>query len=73
MKAKFNPITDEPDPVRWFETLGICSCGKAATGTWRGPGNESYGRACERCGHARVARAQKEREASKAYTAKVAP
>jgi hypothetical protein len=28
------------DQVRWFEFLGTCPCGKAATGTLRGPRNE---------------------------------
>lgn len=42
------------DQVRWFEQLGTCKCGKPATGTLRGPRNESYGHACNRCGNARV-------------------
>jgi hypothetical protein len=51
------------DPVRWFDIFGTCGCGKPATGTMRGPRNESYGRACMRCGEARVKRALKEQEA----------
>jgi len=50
------------DQVRWFELLGTCRCGKAATGTWRGPRNESYGLACSKCGPIRVVKAEKERE-----------
>jgi hypothetical protein len=50
------------DQVRWFEALGCCACGKAATGTLRGPRNESYGHVCFKCGDARVKRAERERE-----------
>jgi hypothetical protein len=50
------------DPVRWFEALGRCACGKPATGTLRGPQNESYGIACFKCGDARVRKAEKARE-----------
>lgn len=49
------------DPVRWFEAFGTCACGKPATGTWRGPQNESYGMACRKCGDARVRKAEAER------------
>jgi hypothetical protein len=49
------------DPVRWFESLGECQCGKPAVGTLRGPQNESYGPACRKCGDARVIRAEKDR------------
>jgi hypothetical protein len=50
------------DQVRWFDPLGRCmGCGKAATGTLRGPRNESYGNTCARCGEARVRRAGRER------------
>lgn len=49
------------DQVRWFEALGQCACGKPATGTLRGPSNESYGIACSKCGEARVRRAERER------------
>jgi len=51
------------DAVRWFETLGGCVCGKAATGTLRGPRNESYGNRCTKCGKARVRKADRERAA----------
>jgi len=50
-----------PDPVRWFEAIGRCVCGKLATGTLRGPRNESYGIACFKCGQARVEKAERER------------
>lgn len=49
------------DQVRWFDALGRCACGKPATGTLRGPQNESYGYACARCGNSRVVRAERER------------
>ena len=50
------------DQVRWFENLGTCRCGKPATGTLRGPMNESYGAYCARCAYARLKRAERERE-----------
>jgi hypothetical protein len=50
-----------PDQVRWFEHLGTCSCGKPATGTMRGSGNESYGTYCERCAIKRLTRAVHQR------------
>jgi hypothetical protein len=50
------------DQVRWFEPLGRCYCGNSATGTLRGPRNESYGHYCFKCGDARVRRAERERE-----------
>ena len=53
----------EPDTVRWFETLGHCVCGRAATGTLRGPRNESYGHRCAKCGDTRVRKAERERAA----------
>lgn len=49
------------DQVRWFEALGQCPCGKPATGTLRGPRNESYGTWCRRCAEARIKRAERER------------
>jgi hypothetical protein len=55
--------TSMTDHVRWFDPLGACySCRKPATGTLRGPRNESYGYACQRCADARIKRAEKERE-----------
>jgi hypothetical protein len=50
------------DQVRWYEALGTCyQCGKVATGTLRGPQNESYGYYCKRCADARIKRAERER------------
>jgi hypothetical protein len=49
------------DEVRWFENLGTCRCGKPATGTLRGPRNESYGTSCEKCAIARIKKAERER------------
>jgi hypothetical protein len=48
-------------PIRWFDQLGTCACGKPAIGTLRGPKNESYGHACARCAKVRLAKADKER------------
>lgn len=48
--------------VRWFETLGTCPCGKPATGTLRGPRNDSYGRTCTKCGDKAVKDATAARE-----------
>ena len=50
------------DQVRWFENLGTCRCGKPATGTLRGPMNESYGKSCRKCAEARIKNAERERE-----------
>jgi hypothetical protein len=50
-----------PDQVRWFDALGTCRCGKPATGTLRGPQNESYGPSCKRCAETRIKKAEKER------------
>lgn len=49
------------DPVRWFEDLGNCRCGKAATGILRGPRNESYGIYCRKCAEYRIRAAERER------------
>ena len=49
------------DPVRWFERLGTCPCGKASTGTLRGPMNESYGTFCGKCAESRLKKADAER------------
>lgn len=51
----------DPDPVRWFDRLAPCSCGKPAHGVLRGPQNESYGAYCTKCAEARLARAKRER------------
>ena len=48
----------EPDPVRWFDALGACKCGKPAHGRLMGPRNESYGNYCARCAEARLAKAK---------------
>jgi hypothetical protein len=50
------------DQVRWFDALGVCACGKPATGTLRGPRNESYGVSCSKCAERRLNKALKERE-----------
>lgn len=50
------------DTARWFDSLGSCRCGKAATGTLRGTRNESMGVYCSRCANARIKAADKERE-----------
>ena len=47
----------EGDPVRWFDALGACACGRPAHGTLRGPRNESFGIACTKCAERRVAKA----------------
>ena len=52
---------DEPDPVRWFDALGLCKCGKPAHGRLMGPRNESYGPACTKCAGARLKRAEEMR------------
>lgn len=51
----------EPDQVRWFDELGTCRCRKPATGTLRGPRNDSYGVYCKACAEKRLAKAEKER------------
>ena len=51
------------DPVRWFEALGLCRCGKPATGTLRGPRNESFGISCAKCASTRLLKAARERAA----------
>lgn len=53
---------DEPDPVRWFDALGPCKCGKPAHGKLMGPQNESYGASCTKCAEARLAKAKVLRE-----------
>lgn len=50
-------------PIRWFDTLGSCQCGKSATGTLRGPRNESYGLSCTKRATARLKKADKRRHA----------
>lgn len=56
-----DPRYKEPDPVRWFDALGTCKCGKAAHGRLMGPRNESYGVACTKCAAARLKAAQDSR------------
>ena len=51
------------DQVRWYDALGQCRCGKAATGVLRGPRNESFGNYCERCANTRLRKAELERAA----------
>ena len=48
---------NEPDPVRWFDALGTCQCGKPAHGRLMGPRNESYGKYCTKCADARLKKA----------------
>jgi hypothetical protein len=49
------------DQARWFEDLGVCRCGKPATGTLRGSRNESYGVSCRKCADLRIDKAERER------------
>ena len=52
----------DADPVRWFDPLGKCTgCARPATGTLRGPRNDSYGTYCARCAEARLNKARRER------------
>lgn len=70
MLKGFNPATDYPDQVRWYDALGSCrDCLKPATGKLMGPQNESYGAYCQKCADKRLDRAKQEREAVKAYAA----
>lgn len=71
MLKGFNPATTEPDPVRWFDGLGSCRCGKPATGKLRGPRNESYGNYCRPCAEKRLKRAEQERAEADAYNKNV--
>jgi hypothetical protein len=57
-----DPRYDDIDPVRWFDALGTCGCGKPCTGTLMGPRNESYGRSCTACANKRLAKAKAQRE-----------
>ena len=54
------------DDARWFDPIGRCRCGKAATGFLRGSRNDSYGPYCERCANARIKKTEKEREKERA-------
>ncbi len=70
MLKGFNPATDYPDDVRWFDALGQCrKCPKPATGKLMGSRNESYGAYCKPCADKRLARAKQERDAVIAHTA----
>ena len=51
----------EPDRARWFESLGVCKCGKPASGTLRGPANEAIEVCCEWCARRRIAKAERNR------------
>lgn len=53
---------DESDPVRWFDALGKCECGKPAHGRLMGPRNESYGCYCTKCAESRLNKAEASRE-----------
>lgn len=54
---------DEPDPVRWFDSLGTCcNCKKPANGKLMGPRNESYGAYCIKCAKSRLEKAEKKRK-----------
>ena len=66
---KFNPATDYPDQVRWFDPTGKCECGKSAVGKLMGPRNESYGAYCAACAKKRLDRAKQEQSASREYLA----
>lgn len=56
-----DPRYNEPDPVRWFDALGLCQCGKPAHGKLMGPRNESYGSYCTKCAEARLKKAAEAR------------
>lgn len=61
---KYDPRTEAPDEVRWFDKTGICKeCQKPATGVLRGPRNESYGPYCQAHADRRLTAAKAEREA----------
>lgn len=49
------------DPVRWFDPVGRCPCGKPAHGKLMGPRNESYGAYCHKCAEKRLRAAEKAR------------
>jgi hypothetical protein len=57
-----DPRYDDVDPVRWFDALGTCGCGKPCTGTLMGPRNESYGRSCTTCAERRIKKAVAHRQ-----------
>lgn len=38
-----------PTNIQYFRELGVCRCGKPATGWLIGPRNAPYGVACEPC------------------------
>ena len=62
--AKYNPATEAPDEVRWFDKTGTCKeCAKPAIGVLRGPRNETYGPYCQTHADRRLATAKAEREA----------
>lgn len=64
----FDPATQMPDDVRWFDVIGKCRvCPKPAVGKLMGSRNESYGQYCEACASKRLSRAKQEREAASAY------
>lgn len=65
-------IDPDPDPVRWFDALGRCQCGKPAHGKLMGPRNESYGRYCTKCADKRLDAAKKARESARAALASAA-
>jgi hypothetical protein len=51
----------EPDRARWFDALGVCHCGKPASGTLRGPADEAIQVCCEWCARKRIAKAERNR------------
>lgn len=61
---KYDPRTEAPDEVRWFDKTGTCKeCAKPGIGVLRGPRNESYGPYCQKHAAARLTTAKAEREA----------
>lgn len=46
------------DDSRWFDELGKCGCGKAATGIVRGKQNQPMGVFCKACAARKIKRAE---------------
>jgi len=46
--------------IRYFRKLGVCRCGKPATGWLMGARNDEYGVACEPCAKKLIAKSDRE-------------
>jgi len=55
------PMSVTDDPARWFESLGVCRCGKPATGTLRGVRDEAIEVCCAFCARGRIDKAERNR------------